>query len=94
MSECVCMNMINRETHSLFIFFRSLTVHFNMSAPINNYLLELKYLKKSNTLVPHNYGEFSLQSTRRVNLDTTVGTIAPTYNGGLTSMTLYDLLHY
>ena len=43
------------------------------------------------TLVPHNCGDFALRSTRRVNLDTNVGTIAPTYNGGLTSMNLHDL---
>ena len=44
MSVCV----INREAHSLFIFFRSLNVHFNMSAPLNNYLLELTSLGESN----------------------------------------------
>ena len=43
------------------------------------------------TLVPHNYGDFSLRSTRRVNLKSIVGTISLTYNGGLTSMTLHDL---
>ena len=43
-SECV----INREAHSLFILLRSLDVHLNMSAPINNYLLEPTSLGVSN----------------------------------------------
>ena len=60
-----------------------------MLAPLNNYLLGLTYLGESNN--PSSCGDFALQSTRRVNLDTTVGTIAPTYNGGLTLMTLHDL---
>ena len=87
MSVCV----INRETHSLFIFFHSLNLHFNISTPLNNYLLEPTSLGESNNPVPQNYGDFALRSTRRVNLDTNVGTIAPTYNGGLTSMSLHDL---
>ena len=41
--------------------------------------------------MPHNYGYFSLWSTRRVNLDSIVVTIGSTYNGGLTSVTLHDL---
>ena len=43
------------------------------------------------TLVPHNCGDFSLRSTRRVNLNSIVGTISLTYNGWSTSMTLHDL---
>ena len=41
-------NNINREAHSLFIFFRSLNVHSNMSASLKNYLLEPKFLGESN----------------------------------------------
>ena len=44
--ECVCV--INRESHSLFIFFRSLNFHSNMSASLNNYLLESTSLGESN----------------------------------------------
>ena len=47
-NECVCVCMINRETHSLFILFCSHNVHFNMSAPLNSYLLELTSLAESN----------------------------------------------
>ena len=36
-SDYVCI--INREAHSLFILFHSLNFHFNMSTPLNNYLL-------------------------------------------------------
>ena len=46
MSECVCV--INRESHSLFIFFRSLKTHSNISASLNNYLLEPTSLGVSN----------------------------------------------
>ena len=42
------MCVINREAHSLFIFFRSLEVHSNISASLNNYLLELTSLGVSN----------------------------------------------
>ena len=37
-------------------------------------------------------GTFPLRSTRRVNLNSIVGTIAPTYKGGLTSLTLHDFI--
>ena len=50
---------INREVHSLFILFRSLEVHSNMSASINNYLLELTSLGVSNNLsAPQLVGTF------------------------------------
>ena len=39
---------MNREAHSLFIFFRSLNVHFNILARLNNYLLEPTSLGESN----------------------------------------------
>ena len=39
---------INRDAHSLFIFFRSLEVHSNMSASLSNYLLEPTSLGVSN----------------------------------------------
>ena len=45
--KCVASD-INREAHSLFIFFRSLEVHSNMSALLNNYLLESASLAVSN----------------------------------------------
>ena len=45
-SECVCV--INGEAHSLFIFFHSLDVHFNMLAPLNDYLLGPTSLGESN----------------------------------------------
>ena len=41
-SECVC------DKHSLFIFFRSLNVHSNMSASLNDYLLGPTSLGESN----------------------------------------------
>ena len=45
-SECVCV--INREAHCLFIFFRQLNFHFNMSASLKNDLLEPISLGESN----------------------------------------------
>ena len=42
--------------------------------------------------MPHNCGDFALRSTRRVNLKSIVGTIAPTYNRGLTSLSLHDII--
>ena len=92
--QWVSVCVINRESHSLFIFFCSLNFHSNKSASLNNYLPGPTSLGESKTIVPHNYGDFPLRSIRRVNLDTNVGTIAPIYNGGLTSMNLHDLLHY
>ena len=88
-SECV----INREAHSLFILFHSLNVHFNMSTPLNNYLLGPTSLGESNNPSAPQIWGLCLQSTR-VNLDTIMGTIAPADNGGLTSMTLHDLFTY
>ena len=73
--------MINREVHSLFIFIRSLETHSNMPASLNNYLRELTSLGVSNNpRAPQLVVTLSLQPTRRVILNTTVGTIAPTYN--------------
>ena len=75
------MCVINTEAHSLFILFRSLNVHSNMSASLNNYLLEPTYLGESNNpSAPQLVGTLPLRSTRRVNLNIMVGTIAPTYN--------------
>ena len=62
-----------------------------MSAPLNNYLIGLTSLGESNNPSSPQLWGLSLQSTRMVNLDIVEGTIAPTYNGGLTSMTLHDL---
>ena len=73
--------MINREVHSLFIFFHSLDVHSIMSASLNNYLLETPSLGDSNNpSAPQLVGTLPLRPTRTVILNTTVGTIAPTYN--------------
>ena len=73
--------MINREAHSLFIFFRSLNVLSNMSASLNNYLLALTSLGEyNNPSAPHIVGTLPLRATRRVILNTMVGTISPTYN--------------
>ena len=77
MSVCV----INREAHSLFIFFHSLNVHFDMSTSLNNYLLEPTSLAESNSpSAPQLVGTLPLRPTRRVILNTTMGTIASTYN--------------
>ena len=55
MSVCV----INREDHSLFIFFRSFNVHFNMLAALKNYLLEPTSLgESSNPSAPQLVGTF------------------------------------
>ena len=78
--EWVCF-VINRESHSLFILFRSLKFHSNKSAPLNNYLLGPTSLGESNNpSAPQLVGTLPLQSTMRVNLNTMVGTIALTYN--------------
>ena len=58
---------INREDHSLFIFFHSLEVHSNMSASLNNYLLELTSLGVSNNpSAPPLVGTLPLLTNRRV----------------------------
>ena len=73
--------MINREAHSLFIFFHSLNVHSNMSASLNNYLLEPTSLGESNnSTAPQLVGTFPLRPTRRVILNKMVGNISLTYN--------------
>ena len=46
--QWVSMSVLNRETHSLFIFFRSLEMHSNMSVSLNNYLLDPTSLGVSN----------------------------------------------
>ena len=75
------MCVINREAHSLFIFFRSLNSHFNMSAPLNNYLLEMTYLGVSNKpSAPQLVGTFPPSTNEEVTLNTMVGTIFLTYN--------------
>ena len=72
LSVCV----INREAHSLFIFFHSLIVHFNMSAPLNNYLLEPTSLEYSNN-----------PSAPQL-----VGTLPSDQQGGLTLKQMWGLL--
>ena len=67
-----------------------------MSTPTSQRHLKITYqgrhlYESLITLVPHNCGDFALRSTKRVNLNSIVGTIASTYNGGLTSMNLHDL---
>ena len=75
------MCVINREAHSLFIFFSSLEAYSNMSASLNNYLLEPKSLGVSNNpSAPQLVGTLPLRSTRRVIVNIMVGTIAPNYN--------------
>ena len=87
-SACV----INTEDHSLFIFFRSLNVHSNMSASLNKYLPGPTSLWESNhPSAPQLSGDFYLWSIRRVNLNSIVWTISLTYNGGLTSRISHDL---
>ena len=73
--------MINREAHSLFILFRSLEVHSNMSASLKNYLLEPTSLGVSNNPSdPPLVGNFPPPTNNEAYLNTMVGTIAPTYN--------------
>ena len=87
----VCV--INREAHSLFIFFQSLNVHFNMSDALKNYLLEAICLGDyNNSSAPQLSWTLPPWSTRRVNLNSIVGTIALTYKRGLTSMNLHDFI--
>ena len=75
-SECVCVYVINRETHSIFLFFHSLNSHFNMLAPFNNYLLGPTSLRESdNTSAPQLWGIYP-----------------PDQQGGLTSTQLWGLL--
>ena len=79
MSECVCV--INRESHSLFIFFHSREAHSNMSSSLNNYLLEPTSLKVSNNpIAPQLMGTLPSAEQRGLTLTYMVGTIAPTYN--------------
>ena len=86
----VCVEM--RRASILFIFFLSLYVHSNKSASLNNYLWGSNSLGESNNpSAPQLWGLFP-QSTRRVNLNSIMGTIAPNYNGGLTSLTLHDFI--
>ena len=47
--------------------------------------------ESNNPSAPQQWG-LCPRSTRRVNLNSIVGTIAPTYNGGLTSLTLHDFI--
>ena len=77
-SDCVK----NREAHSLFILVSDLTITYQGQILYESLI----------TLEPQNCGDFALQSTRRDNLNSIVGTIVPTYNGGLTSLTLHELI--
>ena len=58
---------INREAHSLFIFFRSLEVHSNMSASLKNYLLDPTSLGVSNNpSAPPLVGTLAPLTNRRI----------------------------
>ena len=75
------MCVINREYHSLFIFFHSLETHSNMSASLNNYLLEPTSLGVSNNpSAPQLVETLPPPTNKEVYLNRMVGTIAPTYN--------------
>ena len=89
MSEWVC----DKQRGSLFIYILFFHLMSTLTCqPQLTITYQIRHLQESLiTLVPHNYGEFDLQSTRRVNLDIIMGIIALNYNGGLTSMTLHDL---
>ena len=63
-----------------------------MSAVLNNYLVEATSLGESNNPSSPQLWGLPSQSTRRVNLNSILGTIAQTYNGGLTSLTLHDFI--
>ena len=81
--------MINREAHSLFILFHSLNVHSNMSASLNNYLLEPTSLGVSNNSnAPQPVGTLPPLTNKEVYHNTMVGTIAPTYNDSHRSTSL------
>ena len=74
------MCVLNRETHSLFIFFRSLGTYSIMSASLNNYLLEPTSLGVSNNpSAPQLVGTFPPPTNKEV-YPYVVGTIALTYN--------------
>ena len=72
----------NREAHSLFILVSNLTIAYQVRVHYESLI----------TLVPLNSGDFSLRSTKRVNLNSIMGTISPTYNRGLNSMNLHDFI--
>ena len=75
------MCVINREAHSLFIFFLSLEVHSIMSASLNNYLLELTSLGVSNNpSAPQHVGNLPSAQQGGLTLNYMVGNIALTYN--------------
>ena len=79
--QWVSVCVINREDHSLFIFFRSLESHSNMLASLNDYLLDSTSLGASNNpSAPQLVGTFPPPTNKDVYLNTMVGTIAPTYN--------------
>ena len=68
--------MINREAHTLLIFFRSLNVYFNMLAPLSNYLL----------------GPTSLGESNNPSAPQQMGTFPSNQQGGLTLTQLWGLL--
>ena len=73
------MCVINREAHSLFIFYRSINLLSNMSDSLNNYLPEPTSLGVSNKpSSPQLVGTLPLLPTRMVILSTMVETVAPT----------------
>ena len=79
--QWVSVCMINKEAHSLFIFFRSLNFHFNMLASLNNYLVELTSLGVSNgPSAPQLVENLPPSTNKGVILNTTVGTISLTHN--------------
>ena len=89
-SECVCYKQ--RRSLSIYILF----VHLMSTSTCWTHLTityQGRHLQEIlKTLVPHNCGDFDLLSTRRVNLNSIVGTISLTYNGRLTSMNLHDFI--
>ena len=60
--------------------------------PLENYLLGSTSLGESNNPSAPQLWGLCPQSTRRVNLNSIMGNITPTYNVGLISMTLHDFI--
>ena len=68
----------------------SLSIYTNFI--LDNYLAGPTSLGESNNPSAPQLWGLPPQLKRRVNLNSIVGTIASTYNGGLTSMTLHDFI--
>ena len=84
--------VINGEAHSLFILFHSLNFHPNKSPSLKNYLRGPTSLGESNNPSASQLWGLCPPINKRVNLNSIVGTIAPNYNEGLTSMNLHDFI--